>query len=187
MKEISLIFLIVLSITSCSNPDKIRNASALENSAQHRFELVPSSVSNLTFNNKIEDSYELNFLNYPYLYNGGGLAVADFDKDGLEDIYFSGNQTQNKLYHNQGDLSFKDITVSSLTGNQDGFSTGVMIIDANNDGWPDIYVCRAASLKDPDKRRNLLYINQKDLTFKEEAREYGLDDPAFSTQAYSPS
>jgi hypothetical protein len=122
---------------------------------------------------------------YPNIYIGAGVAVGDIDNDGLEDIYFAANFDDNRLYKNIGDFQFEDISSSSNTTGPSGFPTGVSMLDINNDGWLDIYVCRAGSLRDHEGRRNLLYINQKDGTFSEQAKQWGLDDPGFSTQAYS--
>ena len=128
---------------------------------------------------------DFNFLNYPYLYTGAGLAVGDIDNDGLQDVYFVSNFGPNKLYKNTGDFKFKDITVDSKTEDYTGFSTGVTMLDINNDGWLDIYVSKAGSLNDDNGRRNLLFVNQKNGTFVEEAKKWRIDDPGYSTQAYS--
>ena len=115
-----------------------------------------------------------------YTYMGGGVGVGDFNRDGLPDLFFAGNQVSSRLYLNKGGMHFDDITERAGVGT-DTWCTGVSVVDINNDGWPDIYVC--VSGKGPGKRRNLLFINQHDLTFKEEAAAYGLDDSVFSTQA----
>ena len=103
----------------------------------------------------------------------------------MVDIYFTSNQETNKLYLNQGNFKFKDITDSSEVGDQvEGWTTGVTMIDINTDGWLDIYVCKSGLFNDPKMRANKLFVNQQDGTFKQEAEKYGLADPAFSTQAY---
>ena len=112
---------------------------------------------------------------------GGGVGMGDFNNDGLQDIFFTANQTSNKLYINQGNFKFKDITeMAGLTSNQ--WCTGVSVVDINNDGWQDIYVCVSGPVE-PGKRKNLLYINNHNLTFTEMAAAYGLDDSSYSTQA----
>ncbi len=147
------------------------------------FTNIPSSHSNIDFINKIEETVDFNFLNYSYIYNGGGVAVGDINNDGLEDIYFTSNQQSNKLYLNKGNFVFEDITKDADIMDDQGWSTGATMIDINNDGWLDIYVCKSASIKNRKARQNKLYINQKDNTFKEEAVKYGLKDYSFSTQA----
>lgn len=125
-----------------------------------------------------------NFINYSYIYNGGGVAVGDINNDGLEDLYFVSNQNSNKLYLNKGNFVFNDITKTANVQDDNGWSTGVTMVDINNDGWLDIYVCKSGELQNPSLRQNKLYINQKDNTFKEEAAKYGLNQHGFSTQAY---
>ena len=116
-----------------------------------------------------------------YTYMGGGVGVGDFNRDGLPDIFFAGNQVSSRLYLNKGNMRFEDITQKAGLST-DVWCTGVSVIDINNDGWPDIYVC--VSGRGPGaRRRHLLFINQHDLTFKEEAAEYGLADTSYSTQA----
>jgi enediyne biosynthesis protein E4 len=153
-------------------------------STDHRtglhFTVLPSSVTGIDFNNTITENDSLNMFVNEYTYMGGGVGVGDFNRDGLEDIYFAGNQVSSRLYLNKGGMRFDDITQKAGVGT-DTWCTGVSVVDINNDGWPDIYVC--VSGKGPGKRRNLLFINQHDLTFKEEAAQYGLDDSVFSTQA----
>jgi enediyne biosynthesis protein E4 len=115
-----------------------------------------------------------------YTYMGGGIGVGDFNRDGLPDLFFAGNQVSSRLYLNKGNMHFEDITQKAGVST-DTWCTGVSVVDINNDGWPDIYVC--VSGKGPGRRRNLLFINQHDNTFKEEAAAYGLDDSVYSTQA----
>jgi hypothetical protein len=151
------------------------------------FKLLKPSQTGISFNNKLTESDSLNILNQANIYNGGGVGIGDFNKDGLPDIYFSGNMVSNKLYLNKGSMKFSDVTqVAAVTGNGH-WCTGVSVVDINADGWPDLYVS-ASFRKDPALRTNLLYINQglnKDgiPTFKESAKSYGLDDTGFSTQA----
>ncbi|GAA4446516.1 VCBS repeat-containing protein [Nibrella saemangeumensis] len=146
------------------------------------FEKLPSSRTNIRFANNLEESPDFNVLKYGYFYNGGGVAAGDFNNDGLVDLYFTGNLSANRLYLNKGDFEFEDITRKAGVEATDGWNTGVSLVDINEDGWLDIYVCRSAA-QNPKLRRNLLFINNKDLTFSEKAAEYGLDDPAYSTQA----
>ena len=174
---------IILAIIACSCSNTVEQEKISEENPQ-LFERIESNASGVTFKNILQQRIDLNFMNYMYVYTGAGVAVGDIDNDGLEDIYFVSNLGPNKLYKNNGNFDFKDITSSSQTEDYQGFSTGVSMLDVNDDGWLDIYVCKAGSLKDDEVRKNLLFMNQQDGTFKEEASQWGLADPAFSTQIY---
>ncbi|HSN09560.1 MAG TPA: CRTAC1 family protein, partial [Hanamia sp.] len=155
-------------------------------SDQPLFESLSSKETNINFRNTVVDSEKLNVLNYEYLYNGGGVAVGDINNDGLEDIFFTSNQGENKLYLNLGNMKFKDITKEAcpgLAGREGGWKTGVTMADVNGDGLLDIYICYSGNVNDSNMRRNQLFINQGNLKFVEEAKKYGLDDPGYSTQA----
>jgi ASPIC/UnbV protein/VCBS repeat protein len=151
------------------------------------FEPVSSDHSGIHFINQITENDSINPLKLINVYNGGGVGIGDFNNDGLQDIYFTGNMVSNKLYLNKGDFRFEDITDSAGVAGDSEWCRGVAVVDINNDGWPDIYVC--ASIKsNPALRRNLLYINQGvDKNgiphFKEMAKEYGLGDTLYSTMA----
>jgi len=178
----SLFFLIL----ACQEPtSEEKQTSQFTDGATTQFSKIDAATSGISFVNTVVEDMELNFLNYAYLYAGAGIAVGDIDNDGLPDIYAVSNTGPNKLYKNEGKLSFKDITKSSHTEDYKGFSTGVTMLDVNNDGWLDIYVSKAASLKDDDARRNLLFVNQQNGTFKEDAAAWGIDDPGYTTQAYT--
>jgi hypothetical protein len=151
------------------------------------FEAVPSDHSGVHFNNLIVENDSVNPMDLTNIYNGGGVGIGDFNRDGKPDIYFAGNMVSNKLYLNRGDFKFEDITDKAGVGGEGEWFRGVAVVDINNDGWPDIYVC-ATILNDPRRRRNLLYINQgldKDGIphFKEMSKEYGLGDTLYSTMA----
>lgn len=151
------------------------------------FKKIDSSESGIHFNNKIVENDTLNPIDVTNIYNGGGVGIGDFNNDGLQDIYFTGNTVSNKLYLNKGKMHFEDITKEAGVGGEGRWCRGVSVIDINNDGWMDIYVS-VSMAKDPEKRRNLLYINQgldKNgvPVFKEMAKEYGLDDTTHSTMA----
>ena len=176
--------LLIISLSACQRKDTL-------------FEKLSSSETNITFNNALQESVEFNVLKYSYFYNGGGVAAGDFNNDGLIDLYFTGNLKANKLYLNRSavatdrpgesdlngsSLRFDDITDKAGVGAGDGWNTGVSLVDINADGWLDIYVCRSAA-SNPKLRRNLLFVNNKDLTFTNKAADYGLDDPGYSTQA----
>ena len=151
------------------------------------FKLISSDHSGIHFNNKIVENDSLNPFDVTNIYNGGGVGIGDFNNDGLQDIYFTGNVVSNKLYLNKGKLKFEDITKEAGVDGGGRWCRGVSVVDINNDGWMDIYVCVSMN-KDPQKRQNLLYINQgldKNgvPVFKEMAAEYGLNDTTYSTMA----
>ena len=147
------------------------------------FQLLSSKQTGITFNNIINEDENLNVLSYEYLYNGGGVAVGDLNNDGLQDLVFTANQKPNKVYLNLGGMKFKDITKEAgLEGRKDAWKTGVTMADVNGDGLLDIYICYSGKLPE-DARRNQLFINKGNLHFTDEAKQYGLDDPSYSTQA----
>lgn len=151
------------------------------------FQQLSSSRTGIDFSNTIVETDSLNPIDVTNFYNGGGVGIGDFNNDGLQDIYFSANQVSNKLYINKGDFKFEDITEKAgVTGNGK-WCRGVSVIDINNDGLQDLYVC-ATLKKLPQERENLLYVNQgldRDGTpvFKEMAAEYGLNANPHSTMA----
>src|SRR5690349_13407409 len=149
------------------------------------FNELPPSKTGIYFNNKITESDSINPMDETNIYNGAGVGVGDFNNDGLQDLYFAGNQVSNKLYLNKGNLKFQDVTAEAGVDGEGRWSKGISVVDINNDGWMDIYVSVTMN-KNPEKRRNLLYVNQglnKDgvPVFKELAKEYGLDDTTSST------
>ncbi|MBK8343586.1 MAG: VCBS repeat-containing protein [Bacteroidetes bacterium] len=146
------------------------------------FDILTSKTTGITFNNELIETFDLNYYRYGYSYNGAGVGVGDFNNDGLQDLYFSGNVVPDRIYINKGNMQFEDITAKSGINQKPGWSTGVTVVDVNEDGFKDIYVCRAR-FEDPVKRRNLLYINNGDLTFTEKGEEFGLADDSYSTQA----
>ncbi|MBC6368618.1 VCBS repeat-containing protein [Algoriphagus sp. AK58] len=148
---------------------------------QSVFEGVPAKKSGITFKNQLKEDQQNNILRYEYFYNGGGVAVGDLNNDGLDDIFFTGNMTGNKLYKNLGELKFEDMTKSAGIAGKDSWTTGVSMADVNGDGLLDIYVCYSGK-KLPESRRNELWINEGNFKFSEKAKEYGIDDPSNSTQ-----
>ncbi len=150
------------------------------------FEAISPGHSGITFSNRILENDTLNILSYEYVYNGGGVGVGDFNDDGLQDVFFTGNMLGNKLYLNQGDFKFLDVTESAGVAARDQWNSGVAVIDINNDGWLDVYVC--ATTHEPGFRRaNQLYINNGQsaagLTFTEMAAAYGIADESHTTHA----
>ena len=146
------------------------------------FEKIDQAHSLIDFSNNITEDATINIMKYDYLYNGAGVGIGDFNQDGLPDIYFAGNMVKDRLYLNEGGFKFQDVSESAGIGH-DGWSSGVCVFDVNQDGLPDIYVCRTGPYDDSEKLKNLLYINQGDAKFKEAAAEYGLDISGHHTQA----
>ncbi|HEX5169929.1 MAG TPA: VCBS repeat-containing protein [Cyclobacteriaceae bacterium] len=147
------------------------------------FERIAPEQSGITFMNHVDENINNFFDVFAYVYNGGGVGIGDVNNDGLSDIFFTGNEVPNKLYLNEGNLKFKDISTAAGIEGGDGWNNGVTFVDVNGDGFLDIYVCRGGWQDTEEKRRNLLYINQQDLTFKEQSREYGLDENGYSIHA----
>ncbi|WP_166384727.1 VCBS repeat-containing protein [Polaribacter sp. 11A2H] len=150
------------------------------------FTYINSSESNITFKNTITENDTLNVVNFQYVYNGGGVGIGDFNNDGLSDVVFTGNQVSSKIYLNQKDLKFKDISkAAGFVTNS--WVTGVAIVDINADGWDDIYLS-VAGINCKNNCNNLLFVNQKlnekgIPTFKEQAAAYNLNDGNYSQQA----
>ena len=167
---------------SCAEKDS-KEATHSKNTVG--FEAIPLEKTGIDFTNSITENQIQNYFNYPYLYNGGGVAVGDINNDGLPDIYFTGNQVEDQLYLNLGNLSFKKITEEAgISKQKNSWHTGVLMWDANNDGLLDIYVSRSGKSEDASLRKNLLYINNGNNNFTESAASFGLDDSGYSTQAY---
>lgn len=148
-----------------------------------QFVQVPAGTSGVRFQNEIIEDGRTNMLTYEYLYNGGGVAAGDFNNDGLVDLYFTGSMVPNRMYLNKGNWVFEDVTDKAGVATTVGLSTGVTLVDINEDGWLDLYVCKSAS-SDPKHRRNVLFVNNRNGTFTDRAAEYGLADESYSTQAY---
>lgn len=146
------------------------------------FEKIFPQQSKVLFENTVTETETVNITRYDYLYNGGGVGIGDFNRDGLQDVFLTGNFVDDKLYINKGNFVFEDVTQKAgITKN--GWSTGVCVFDINGDGYDDIYVCRSGWFDDAEKLKNVLYINQKNGTFKEDAASYGLDLKGHHTQA----
>ncbi|WP_299797758.1 VCBS repeat-containing protein [uncultured Maribacter sp.] len=166
MKIRHLFYLCSLLFLCCEQaPKQFENSSTL-------FTLLKSDVTGIDFNNIIKDDKHKNIFAYANFYGGAGVGVGDFNNDGLQDVFFAGNMVPDKLYINQGNLSFIDKTEEAGIINFDGWSTGVTVADINNDGHLDIYVSRELYDENPEWRRNLLYVNKGDGTFEEKAEAY---------------
>jgi len=143
------------------------------------FKNLDASRTGIEFNNLLTENDTLNYFTFPYMYEGGGVAVGDINNDSLLDIYFTGNQVPNKLYLNKGNLEFEDITEKAGVSGDSRWYTGVTMADINGDGFLDIY----CSVGGKDKPRvNQLFLNNGDGTFSEEANELGIADTADSVQ-----
>jgi ASPIC and UnbV/FG-GAP-like repeat len=177
MKWIQSLFLILFVTAFCS----CRQHTTL-------FEKVSSGHSGVTFVNEIRENDSINPFDVVNIYNGGGVGIGDFNNDGLQDIYLTGNLVSSKMYLNKGDFKFDDITAKADVGGMGRWARGVSVVDINNDGLQDIYVCNTI-WQDSLRRRNILYINQgidKDGVphFKDMAADYGLDVHVQSTMGY---
>ncbi|MGC4037516.1 MAG: VCBS repeat-containing protein [Chitinophagaceae bacterium] len=169
----------IILFTSLATACNTRNSSL--------FQLLPAERSGIEFENKIVENDSINPFDMTNMYNGAGVGIGDFNNDGLQDVYFAGNQVPCQLYLNKGHLKFENVTTVAKVDGNGKWCRGVAVVDINNDGWQDIYVC-ATIYADPERRKNLLYVNQGlnangIPVFKEMAKEYGLDDDSHSTMA----
>lgn len=168
--------------TSCTDP-KTKTELKEDKNEGKLFLSIPANESGIDFQNKLVETLESNYYQYMYTYIGGGVAAGDLNNDGLVDLYFTSNSSEDKLYINQGNLTFKDVTTQAGIQHKTGFNTGVTMADVNNDGFLDIYVSRGGWKDEDNKFANLLYINNGDMTFTEKAAELGLADANRTIQA----
>ncbi len=148
---------------------------------QKRFTVHQGATIGLDFKNALKETLDFNIVNYEYLYNGGGVAVGDINNDGLVDLYFTGTMVPDRLFMNLGDMKFKDITAAAKIKSE-GFKTGVSMIDINNDGHLDIYVCRTGK-GTAEERANLLFVNDGTGKFSEQAAQYGINSASRTNHA----
>lgn len=148
----------------------------------NQFEKLTSNKTGISFVNEIQNKEDFNITQYRNFYNGGGVSIGDINNDGLDDIYFTSNQGENKLYLNKGDFKFQDITKKAGVKGSKFWSTGAVMADVNGDGFLDIYVCNAGGL-DGSNRENELFINNGNLTFSDEAKKYNLQENGLTTHA----
>ncbi len=175
MNRILTFFLFVITLIFFSSCGKDKSNT--------QFQLLSAAQSGIDFSNDLSNADSLIAVSFEYLFNGSGVAVADFNQDGLSDIFFTANMKPSALYLNEGNLKFKDITATSQINTSNKWASGAVVTDINQDGYPDIYICVGGLSTDKEKRANLLYINQKNNTFTEEAAAYGLDDSGYSINA----
>ncbi|MEO5682950.1 MAG: VCBS repeat-containing protein [Chitinophagaceae bacterium] len=172
------IFLLLIIFSGC-NPLSRKDAL---------FKVLDDKATGLHFTNQLTATQNFNLFNYMYFYNGGGAGAADFNNDGLIDLFFAANQGKNKLFLNKGNLQFTEVTDAAGIVQDSGWSTGVSVVDINNDGLMDIYVCRVGQLQGIPKSHNLLLIctgidKNGQPSYQEKSQEYGLAFSGFSTQA----
>ena len=175
--NIFIIMLLASLLSACTSHEKAPDTM---------FETLDNKRTGIDFSNDLSYNKEFNLFKYMYFYNGSGVGAADFNNDGLTDLFFGSNQHDNKLYLNLGGIKFKDITKEAGIPEDGGWTTGVSVIDINNDGLMDLYICRVGKYE-VLKSKNQLLINQGIKngipTFVDKAKEYGLDFSGFSTQA----
>ena len=188
MNKLTFKYLTLLGILffyGCGNEKESHSDSSIAKTESNEgFDIIGSSKTGITFQNKLSDDplSDKNVLSYRHYFNGAGVGVADFNNDGLQDVFFTGNEAKNELYINKGDLKFEKLGENAGLNKNKVWSSGVSIIDINSDGFQDIYVCQQGPYQESE-RKNLFYINNGDLTFTESAKEMGLDDGNYSTQA----
>jgi hypothetical protein len=175
MRKRGYILLAVLpALIACNRPDHDETAI---------FSLLDSRQTGVSFNNELEETHQMNVLEYQDFYSGGGVSVGDIDNDGLSDLFFTGNQVPAKLYKNLGDMQFEDITEqANLHRMGRGWYTGTSMVDLNNDGFLDIYISKSG-MEAPDDRANLLYVNNGNGTFAEKAGDFGIAHQGFAVNA----
>ena len=151
------------------------------------FKVLTSSQTGIDFINKLIPTNQFNVFHYMYFYNGAGIAAGDFNNDGLIDLFFASNQAQNKLYLNTGNMHFKDVTAAANIPNDGGWSTGVSVVDINNDGLLDLYICRVGKYEVLNSKNQFLICKGIDKNgvpyYEDEAKQLGVDFSGFSTQA----
>ncbi len=178
--------LFVSTLESCKRDKKVgskRENEEVKSNEGKLLAIITPQNSNITFQNKLTEDLDFNYYQYMYSYIGAGVASGDFNNDGLQDLFFVSNTNESKLYKNLGDLKFEDVTSIAAINPQKGFNTGVTTVDINNDGLLDIYITRGGLDFTDAKFENLLYVNQGDFKFKEEAKRYGLNDANRGIQA----
>jgi hypothetical protein len=175
MRNLGLSFLIIVFVFACESSGENKNSNTL-------FKKLEVTRTGVDFINQLHDKPDLNIIEYLYYYNGGGVGIGDFNNDGLEDIVFTANQGDNILYVNQGNFSFDKIVLPYPYDKEKKWSTGVSVADVNADGLLDIYICQVGKYNSLEGK-NLLYINNGDLTFTEISERVGLDFQGFSTQS----
>ncbi|MFK7946048.1 MAG: VCBS repeat-containing protein [Saprospiraceae bacterium] len=167
----AIVVLLSLILTNCQT----------KSTTPKLFKKLKASHTNINFKNQITENDTHNILNFTNLYTGSGVGIGDFNNDGLQDIFFGGNMESSRLYLNKGNLKFEDITEKANI-KTDRWITGVSVVDINNDGWEDVYLCVSGNAN-MEQRKNLLFINNQDNTFTEQTENYGIADTSQCTNA----
>ncbi len=173
LNNCSFFFLLLLVVWGCEKKQQEAGGAPL-------FTLLEAGQTGVDFANTLTFDEDFNIYRYRNFYNGGGVAIGDINNDGLEDIYFSANMGDNRLYLNKGNFQFEDITEKAGVAGTRAWSTGVAMADVNGDGRLDIYVCNSGDVSG-DNKQNELFINQGDGTFAEQAETWGIADQGLST------
>ncbi len=150
------------------------------------FNVLTDKETGLHFTNTLTATDSFNMFHYMYFYNGAGIGAGDFNNDGSIDLFFASNQGDNKLFINEGSLKFKDVSVNALLPQDKSWSTGVSVVDINNDGLLDLYICKVGDFESLHSKNQLLVckgIKNNVPAYVDEAAEYGLDFSGFSTQS----
>ncbi|MEO0472830.1 MAG: VCBS repeat-containing protein, partial [Bacteroidota bacterium] len=174
---------VLLAYGLCMSCFACQKADANTTHNQALFSRIPVARSGINFRNEVQENFQNFFARFNYVYNGGGVAVGDVNGDDLPDIYFTGNEVDNRLYLNQGNFQFQDITQSAGVAGTKGWANGVVMVDVNQDGHLDIYISKGGWESSAEERANQLFINQGDNTFLDQAENFGLADTAYSMQA----
>ncbi|MDX1640853.1 MAG: VCBS repeat-containing protein, partial [Balneolaceae bacterium] len=165
--------LFLVMITGCS----------FDTGSEPLFTKLTSDQTSITFENTITENEGFTFSDFPFIFNGGGVAVGDINNDNLPDVYLTGNMVSSRLYLNKGKFRFEDITEAARVGTN-RWVTGASFIDINSDGNLDLYLSvMGHEDSDESERANQLFINNGDQTFTEKAAEYGIDFSGFTTHA----
>lgn len=178
-----LLFLVLFGCSQDELPSKGKPSPLKLEKLDFNFKELGFDQTGINFKNKIFETDALNYFTYEYLYNGGGVSIADFDNDGLDDIFYTCSMGFNRLYKNNGSLKFQDVSKTSGIRSSKDWCTGTTIVDINNDGLLDLYISRSGWFDNADLRSNLLYINKGNFQFEEQASQYGVGDKGYSTQS----
>src|SRR5450432_2342963 len=180
MQRIFSMVIYMVAVIAAGCKDKAKSIPPL-------FEVLENTKTGLNFRNTLKPTQDFNVFKYMYYYNGGGVGAGDFNNDGKIDLFFASNQGGNKIFLNTGNLQFTDVTEEAQIPNDGGWSTGVSVVDINNDGLLDIYICRVGNHETLHSQNQLLICQGLDKngvpTYKDEAEKYGLNFSGFSTQA----